>query len=133
MKLAEVATAELSTPTMVGIVPFISDGRCLFTDEPAIPRIACNGDAKEDAAKGGAKHFGLESGNMGANPFLGWQGQMKGQSGSYGIEVYAVLVKDGSKLHGTWLTRSEFDTKGPKSQTAIADKIFDKVEAYLKE
>lgn len=131
--IAEAVTAGLKT----GIVPFLADGRCLFLsgeDGPVIATTAVDGeeDAKAAAIRAG-ESFGLQRSNMAAAPFLGWSGKMMGTK-SYPFEVYAVLVKeeDGFDNHGDWLTPAQFATKGRKAQAEIMEKVFGKIEVYLK-
>ena len=133
-----------------GIVPFLADGRCLFMvssdamyggSDPAIAKGQVDGeeDARAAAIREGEEELGLRKSNMAATPFLGWSGKLSGLNATYPIEVYAVLVKDEDNFstpdretaRTVWLTRSEFTTKGRKSQAQIMAQIFDKIEAYL--
>lgn len=144
MKLAEVITDGKSTNRRaVGIVPFISDGRCFFAiqrgPEPmiAMDTVDADHEPKELAVTYGEHHLGLRKSNMAAQPWLAWSGMIRGSSNSYDVDVYVVLVKDAQAFShypelGTWLTESEFAAKGRKSQTQIMDKVFDKIEVYLK-
>jgi 8-oxo-dGTP pyrophosphatase MutT (NUDIX family) len=133
-----------------GMVPFLSDGRALFMvssdprdgglPEIAKGRVEGDEDTKQCAIREGGEELGLRQSNMAASPFLGWSGKMTGSDDPYQFEVYAVLVKDpdafdesDSEVDKTlWLTPSEFETKGRKSHTQIMNKIFDKIEVYLK-
>lgn len=149
MKLHRSITEEYSG-LKAGIVPFLSDGRCLFAVSSNAnfgglhPAIAKGGvdegeDAKAAAIREGEEELGLRKSNMAASPFLGWSGKLSGMVSTYPMEVYAVLVKDEDAFdvpdyetdHTEWLTRSQFTVKGRKSQAQIMEKIFDKIEAYL--
>ena len=141
---------EGKTGQKAGIVPFLADGRCLFMvssnsryggPDPAIAKGHVDGeeDTKAAAVREGEEELGLRRSNMAAVPFLGWSGKLSGLTATYQMEVYAVLVKDEDDF-GTpdretartvWLTRSEFTTKGRKSQAQIMEKIFDTIEVYL--
>lgn len=142
MTLAEIIMAEYAkVRRKAGIVPFLSDGRCLFVVSPgdSVPEIAkgeVSGteDTKSVAIREGAQKLGLVASNMAINPWLGWSGVVKGgDSGEYEFDVYGVLVKDAEAFnnHSVWLTRAEFTTKGHQPQTQIMNKLLDKIEVYL--
>lgn len=121
---------------LAGLVPFIADGRCLFTGD-AVPEIAKamvegDEDGKQVAAKTiGSKLFADPGAMMAANPFLGWSGTIDGKQ-AYEFDVYAVLVKGTDVKTGNWLSSSEFLTRSTKAQAQIMTKVFDKIEVYLK-
>lgn len=131
-------------------MPFLADGRCLYmvpsdpkfggsSPQFAKGRLDGKTDAKEEAIREGEEELGLRRSNMAAAPWLAWSGKVTGLDEEYTMDVYAVLVEDENafdKPHyetaeTVWLTRSEFTTKGRKTQIAIMDRIFDKIEAYL--
>lgn len=134
-----------------GIVPFLADGRALFAvssnaahggSSPAIAKGRIDGEesAKKAAIREGEEELGLKRSNMAAEPFLGWSGELTGLDATYKMDVFAVLVKDAEAFDKPdretasthWLTRAEFNKKGRKSQREIMEKVFDKIEVYIR-
>jgi 8-oxo-dGTP pyrophosphatase MutT (NUDIX family) len=134
-----------------GIVPFLKDGRALFmvSSNPnfggVAPAIAKGRVDKGElvsaaAVREGTEELGLKESNMETSPLPGWSGLVTGLRSSYQMEVYAVLVKDENDFNPTdyetaetvWLTRGQFKKIGRVSHLIIMDKIFDKIEAYIR-
>lgn len=135
----------------IGIVPFLPDGRCLFAimrnsgignSDPiiAIAQAPNNTPNKEDGVVIGINKLGMMRSNLAAEPFLGWKGELAGADTLYPLEVYAVLVKDEDAFSAhdkafsrtIWLNSAEFKAEGQKAQKNIMNKIFNKIDTYLK-